>query len=371
MNFRRPLMTTVAMLLSMACVMSAQSLYDDDLYGDPSKAPVKTKPAKAKTTYSDAPVIVTTTDGDVYMKGPNGFTYIGQGTVTTTQTTSIDDYNRRGFFAVPDDDVYIPADSVATDGDFTYTRRIEAFHNPTIVTGSEDPELEQLYYSSPATVTINVNTPGYWNPFWGYSYAPVWNSWAPGYWGYYPSWGWNYGWHSWWGPSWAWNWGWTPGWDYGWSWGWSHPVRPPRPTHRPDPGVRPGIGSQHRPGGTLRPGNTIGRPDGTTRYPGGPGRPSVRPGGGTYRPGGTARPGSTVNTPVNGTVTRPSGNYRPGGSNSRPSNSTARPSNNSRPSNNYTPSYNSGSHSQRSGGSYSRPAGGGSRGGGGGRGGRR
>ena len=55
----------------------------------------------------------------------------------------------------------LTADTTATD--FAYTRRIEQFYNPQIVSGSGDEELANIYYMEPDQVNIYVNTPSaYW-----------------------------------------------------------------------------------------------------------------------------------------------------------------------------------------------------------------
>ncbi|MCH5245313.1 MAG: hypothetical protein J1E84_02530, partial [Muribaculaceae bacterium] len=109
-------MAVVALLSLLSGVVTAQSLYDDDLYGNPGKKSSKEvkqeAPAEAVYVY-ESPVAVRAEQ--------------------SLSTVSVDEYNRRGFFAV-DETV---ADSVATEeaetlGDIAYTRRIEAFHNPDV-----------------------------------------------------------------------------------------------------------------------------------------------------------------------------------------------------------------------------------------------
>ncbi|MDE6416595.1 MAG: hypothetical protein K2K68_06180, partial [Duncaniella sp.] len=163
----------------------AQSFFDDITY-DASKAK-KTPVPEAVTTASY----------------PAADTY----TVTGSRAISIDDYNRRGVFAV--DTAALAADTTATD--FTYTRRIEKFYNPEIVNLVGDGEMAEIYFTEPSTVNVYVNTP---SNYWGYDY-------------FYPGWSYASSWYSPWRWNSAWYWGswydpyyyWGPGWGYAWNWG--------------------------------------------------------------------------------------------------------------------------------------------------------
>lgn len=299
----------MAVLLTSSVSVAYAQDYEDDIYYNPDKAK---KTTTVKNTAKSTPISTPHSYGsyqaaDTYTPSAN-----------SPRNISVDDYNRRGMFA---------NDSVAAvSGDnenFTYTRRIEQFYNPDVVTSSSDPDLAQYYYSEPAAnVNIIVNTPSYWGyPYYGRAwawgnpyYSPLyWSAWDPWYFG--PSWGWS------------WSWGWSypvrPGWAWGpsWNWGWAGTARPNRPIGN----VRPGYS---RPGaGNARPGY----------------------GTGTYRPGNNSGPGA----------------YRPGTGNSRPSTGTYRPGNNSNNSNNtYRPSYRPGNSNSNSG-SYRPSSGGGSYRGGG------
>lgn len=353
MNVKRPLFLAL-MSVPMAFVMMAQGLYDD-IYYDPKKDTGKKTEQKARPSGGDTYV-------NVY---PAADTYI---VTNGSSTRSVDEYNRRGIFAIPDSTAAV-TDSVPAE-DFQYTRRIEQFDNPNIVIGSGDQALMDLYYSDPVDVNIIVNTPayaGWYSPWYSAWYDPwfSWNYpyyWGASYWGPSWSWGWGYPGYGWgWGyPSYGWGWGWT---SPSWGWGWNGPSRPswrhPGAVSRPGGDIRPGhtVGNQFRPGTVSRhPGNGV-RPNGTVA----PSHSTSRPGQGTYRPGGNQfRPGSGQ---------RPS---------ARPT-QTTRPNYQSSPRPSSTPSYNPGG-SRHNGGSYSRPSGGGggSRsgggsyggGGGGGRGGR-
>ena len=102
---------------------AAQSYFDDDIYYDASKASPKAKKEVVRQTY-------TTPSTVVVAEYPASDTYNVDS--SRQRTISVDDYNRRGIFANDS----LTADSTATD--FAYTRRIEQFYNPEIVSGSND-----------------------------------------------------------------------------------------------------------------------------------------------------------------------------------------------------------------------------------------
>lgn len=185
----------------------AQKFYDDDIYGVSKAKTVQKKEQKTvEKGYAPADTYV-----PVYGTG---------------STRNVDEYNRRGSYK-PVKQTTMP-DSLAES--FEYTRRIERFSNPDVVTASNDPELEYYYYNAsdelaeatqtvPATINIYVENTDPWDYWWGpYYYRSAW-SWAtyPHY--YNPWWSYNY----WWGPSYGWSWGWTGGWTPGWGWnaGWN------------------------------------------------------------------------------------------------------------------------------------------------------
>lgn len=324
----------MAGIVAATSAVTAQSYFDDDIYYDASKD--KSKPAKTVTQTYRTPSTV------IVAEYPAADTY----TVTGTRKISVDDYNRRGIFASDS----LTNDTTATD--FAYTRRIEQFYNPEIVSGSDDQELVNIYYMEPERVNIYVNTP---SAYWGYDYfypdfawygpnwafnwrwdSPwYWNSWYDPYWswGWGPSWCWGPSWG--WGPAWGPSWGWGPGWGWGPAWGgpsWGGNA----PSHRP--GVRPGSSVNRRPTGAIgtsgRPGLTNGGRPGTNSY----NRPSgvtTRPSSGTSgRPGistGTSQPGRGEGT----VTTRPSTNN---GSYNRPTNTNG----------GRTSGYGSGSYNQSS-----------------------
>lgn len=300
-----------------------------------------------------------------------------------------DTYNRRGQFLVADS---VPLDSVDAaermlEADtYSYTRRIERYHNGDVVNASGNQDLIDSYYSQPTT-EVNIYVDNGWgiSPWFSSWYSPWYSSWyspwySPWYTGWYgPSyaWGWG-GWYDpWYGPGWGPSWGWGPSFGPGWgpSWGWGHPGAGPswgggnnNWVHNPSGATRPhqpaasasaGSSSVRLPGavsagatGFARPGN-MGRPTTTSdRYNG-----TYSPAGATNRPAST---GTTINTNrgrnnSSGTTTRQSSQSSRNEHNYTPSRSSSSSS---------SGSWGSGSHSTRGSGGF----GGGSSSGGGGRG---
>ena len=271
----------IAVLLGSG-LASAQGYYDDDIYFDASKA------KKATTTAQSA-------RNKYYGSYPAADTYTPEG----GSTRSVDEYNRRGIFAVPHATDTISVDSLIALGDFSYTRRIERFHNPDVVIENPDKSIAEVYYSegNPPEINIYVNTPGYWGYPYSYGYDPFW---GPG-WGWGPSWAWGSPYWSWnwgWGPSWSWSWAWGPSWNWGWgpgwgwggpAWGWAPSIPTPPAQGRPINGVRPGgdthyAGSYRRASGSSSSrwniSNLSGRPSAGSMS-----RPTQGSNGTQYRPG--------------------------------------------------------------------------------------
>lgn len=305
-------------LLALPSIVCAQDYYDDDIYFNADKAPKIVTTKKNKNT------------GNNYIPNtvynyPGSDSYI----VNTGNLRDVDEYNRRGQFLVQDS---VAPDSAVNDN-FYYTRQIERFSNPDIVTGSNDAQLKDYYYAPAQELNIYVNAyPTWTSPYW-YSASPYWySSWYwPSYnwawtWGYDPywslSWGWGPSWYpGYWRPgwNWGWNWGWTPGWGPGWGPGHGHgPGHIPGPSYRPN--TSPGASNTHRPayaggssttGGNRRPGTTT-----TTS-------------GNTYAPGSSTvtRPGNMGRGRYNDFST-PTNPQRPGSANSvtRPATSTTQTS---------------------------------------------
>ena len=121
-------------ILAMAAPAMAQDYYDD-IYGGPRK---QSKPKKQQQTVDYQ--VADYASADSY--APSG-----------SLDMDVDTYNRRGQFLVSDS---VANDSTAIGDTFAYTRRIERFHNPEVVTESGDTTLCDYYYSTPQQTNINV-----------------------------------------------------------------------------------------------------------------------------------------------------------------------------------------------------------------------
>lgn len=302
-------MAAVTLLLGMPERTLAQD-YDDDIYYNPSKPAVPQKKSKTikYTPTPDYPA------ADTYSQA-----YQSATAGVTSNMRDIDEYNRRGIFAPVDtaDARVVNADTL---GDFLYTRRIEAFHNPDVVTSTGNQDLIDYYYSqgyqqglddgTVTNITVNSVDPFWWPgynwygyPGWrwrvGYYDPWYWNSWA---WG--PSWSWGWG-PSWsWGPSWGWDWGWGPSWHPGWH----NPGVGGNTAWRPSPGAsRPhastGSWSGHRPSASGA-SSATGTASGFTR-PGNMGR-------GRYTYTGTQSGNRPAQSTTSGNSSRPTQNYNSG-----------------------------------------------------------
>ncbi|MBR5744951.1 MAG: hypothetical protein IKX94_06455, partial [Muribaculaceae bacterium] len=178
--------------------MTAQSYYDDDLY-----APKQS----SKTTKSTVtPTIGTSYSSGYYYETPRhtgDYASADSYYFDSGSTRDVDEYNRRYVSTVT------PLDSASLDSalydDFTYTRRIEKFYNPDIVSGSGDQALID-YYSAPQ-INVYVDNDPFW---WGYNWR--WGSlyWGYPYYGYYSPFYWDYPYY--WGWGWGWSYPWRPGW---------------------------------------------------------------------------------------------------------------------------------------------------------------
>lgn len=347
----------LASLLSLPALNVAAQDYEDDLYYSPSRAKAKQK--AEQQTRQAAENAAGLGSSDLYTTGSSKPLQI-----------DVDSYNRRtvGSQVAEGNGSEAPA--------FSYTRRIERFHNPDVVSASNDTLLMDYYYSTPSEQDINVYVINNIDPYsysWNtpvYAYSP-WNAWSwPSFsFGWNSAWGWNASWNwGWadpfWGPSWGYNPWYGPSWCWGPAWGWHHhhhyPVHRPLPPYRPSGYDRPGASRPHRPsysGGSYN------------RYT--PGVPSSsRPGnfgypGNRYPNSNGVRPSSPVNGGSNQGTYSPSNNDRRGrnsgtNTNTNRYNTPTRNNNGS----SYSPSTGS-SRGRNSGGSYRSP-GSGSRGGGGG-----
>lgn len=349
MTFRKfflPVSLVAAM--SAALPLSAgASTYDDDeddIYYNPSKQTTTTvKPAQNRTA---APAAV--------YDYPAADTYVAPG---GGLDMDVDTYNRRGAAQMPDSISIDQLEALQSGDTYTYTRRIEQYHNSDVVNGSGDQSLIDSYYSTQPEVNLYVvNTVPTYYPYYGYRgwyspwYGPSWSlNWG---WGYDPWYDWSWGW----GPSWGPGWG-GPAWGPGWYPG---PTPPPyRPSYSwSTPGAARPHGSASRPTGAS---STAGRrPGAFSAGATNAARPATLGGATDRRRGSTVASPSYDRTPVS----RPAGtNVNSGGNQRGRGNQVARPAQ-SRPTynNNNTSrnSYNTGS-SRGSGSSW-----GGSRGGSGG-----
>lgn len=182
------LLAAAVLLPAMA---NAQSYYDDDIYYDSSKAKQKVKEQKQQKATTQRPVAVQRTSIADY---PAADMY----NFDSGSTRNVDEYNRHGQFLVPDT---VIADSI-TPQSFAATRRLEAFHNSDIVTGSDDVDLQAMYYADQPTSNVNIYLVNDWAyPYWSTSWT--WGIGSPW---YSLRWGWNSPWYDpyWaWGPSWS------------------------------------------------------------------------------------------------------------------------------------------------------------------------
>ncbi len=241
-----------ALAFGVPAALTAQGYVDDDIYYNSSKSAKKTTLSSQETTSVQTAPVTAYTD---YLSSD----YSSDLAYYEESPRDVDEYNRRGA-------VDTAADEDSLQEDFTYTRRIEKYYNPSVVTESGDQELVETYYSTEPEINIIVSTPYWWD--WWYPYS--WWSWS---WGWGSSWYWN----SWYGGL---YWGWDPFWSWA---GWRGPSWGPYYHHYA--GFRPGAGMHSwRPSaGANRPrGGSAGTHHGTTHHgisgsSGGSGNSSVRP----------------------------------------------------------------------------------------------
>lgn len=319
-------------LMALAVLGSVASLNAQD-YDDIYYKPKAKKNDKVKTT--------TVTNYTPTADYAAADTYTGSFS-TSPMVCDIDEYNRQGKYKYADT-LTVNADTL---GEFLYTRRLERFHNPDVVTNTGDDELIDYYYSQPSSTSTDINiyvnadpfyyggwySPYYYNSLY-YPYLYSWRYYNPYYWSSWDPW---------------YNWGWSS-WNPWYNWGWGPSYYPPRPPHH-GPGHVPGHNWRPTSPGASRPhasGSGSGyRPGSSGSYGGG--IPSVgnRPGGmgtGRYN-GSTSRPGNK------GNKTGTAGSYRPNKETNTASGSSTRRNNSSSNRNN---SYNSNrNHSTGTAGSY-------------------
>ena len=297
--------------------------YDDDIYYSPSKAAER---RAAERQRQDS--IARSRNNNVYPEYSDAPTAraTAQRAMAPARPLDIDEdtYNRRGNYNTSDS-----VSALREDDDFAYTRRIERYHNPEVVSGSKDEDLRYYYAASsqPTDINVYIVDSDPWASPWSWRYglpSYMWGPYSPyysPYWGYgpgwslsfTPGWGWDFVWgwgNPWYGPAWypGWGHGWCPGHAPGWG-GPSHAWRPSTPgASRPHRPVYSGASGNRHPGqngNSYRPGNT----------------PSIAPNG-TVRPGSRGRYKNNQTAPVQngGNKYRPSSsdnNYNNSGSNGR------------------------------------------------------
>lgn len=276
----------VGTILMLASVLSSSAQFYDDLYYNPKKANKVTK-VKVKKSGNNQQIYIQPQQDDVTIY----YEDIDYNNIVNGR--DVDEYNRRyttnadyGEEWTREDSIAMAREDLATYGgsdDYKYSRRIQAFYNPTIVI-ENDPSLDVAALG----FVLGATSAAAWYPYSSW----YWNNWRP-------SWSWNIGWNSWgWGPSWSFNWNWGPSWNWGPGWGWGHAWRPgwghhgwcpswgwapaPRPPYNGGPGWRPGYNQSGR-----RPFGYASAPShSTNRTPLGNRRPSA-----TRTPLGNSRPG--------------------------------------------------------------------------------
>ncbi|MCH5222134.1 MAG: hypothetical protein J1F05_07435 [Muribaculaceae bacterium] len=329
----------LAAAIAMPAAVSAQDPFDD-LYYSPSKAAEKKKKqeeeARAAAQAAQAAYLASDyASADTYSEGS-----------TMPLNIDVDAYNRR----TTSDTTSVAASSLPED-DFSYTRRIERYHNPAIVSESGDADLIDYYYSTPSQQDINMYIINDVNPYY-YGWASPYYS--PYYYPYYYSSFYRphyyYGYHSWY-PGWHLSWGYDPwfdfsfGWGYpwhnhyhgwGWSWGWGHGWHNPVPP-KPYPG-HSGTQWANSPGASRPHGagtSTVGNRTNSSQT--------------RYNPSTSSRPGNLGRTTANSTT----GTVKPTNQSSKVgTTTTSTPSNNSRRGSTNTTTTTRQSSSSSSSGSY-------------------
>ena len=177
-----------AMAIALAAVavpcVSAQDYYDDDLYYSPSQA------AKARAEAEKALAAARAAQAAREQAAGLGAADTYTDGSAKPLAMDVDTYNRRNGTAPGGTKSTLP------ETGFSYTRRIERFHNPDIVSASGDTTLMDYYYETPSQQDINVyvinsiDPVGSYNPWPAYDYLSS--------------------------PSWSLSWNFAPGWSFGW-----------------------------------------------------------------------------------------------------------------------------------------------------------
>ena len=258
--------------LAMAFSHSAIAQNHDDIYYDSSKDEEKNVVEEVK----DETIIVSVNPDEINQDAMYNYfsddqTANWHGNIV--ENRDVDEYNRRDVGLVENSlQADMAGDTISIDpsvlnGDtFQYTERIRRFHDPDIITESDDEELVDLYVYTRPEVNLVIGTPTYYvSPFsaglyfssWAYDpwyydfYYPWYDPWY-----YRPAWHWSWSWSwNWWGPSW-----WSPGYHIHHHY---HGYPGPSFNHRPATWASSGrrnVGNHnYRPGaGNARPGYASG-----------------------------------------------------------------------------------------------------------------
>lgn len=132
----KTLLIMLAAAMAVPTAVNAQDPYDD-LYYSPAKAEKKKKAEEERIAKLRAQTLPA---ADTYTSGSD-----------KPLNVDVDTYNRR----VAPSKKASSASQSSNDG-FTYTRRLERYHDPKIVSGSGDSELMDYYYNTPSEQDINI-----------------------------------------------------------------------------------------------------------------------------------------------------------------------------------------------------------------------
>ena len=162
--------------------------YDDDIYYSPSKA---AKRRAAERQKQDS--IARSRKNNVYPEyiDAPASQAVAQRAMAPARPLDIDEdtYNRRGNYNTSDS-----VSALREDDDFAYTRRIERYHNPEVVSGSKDEDLRYYYAASsqPTDINVYIVDSDPWASPWSWRYglpSYMWGPYSPyysPYWGYGP-----------------------------------------------------------------------------------------------------------------------------------------------------------------------------------------
>lgn len=148
----RNLILLLAAVIAVPSALYAQDPYDD-LYYSPSKAKEKEKKEKERIQALRASTLPASDSYNVSSDKP--------------LQMDVDTYNRRNSKPAvgPNDGKY--------NDSFKYTRRIEHFHDSTIVSASGDTTLMDYYYNTPSQQDVNVYVINNIDPYDYYTWGEI------------------------------------------------------------------------------------------------------------------------------------------------------------------------------------------------------